>query len=72
MHDVINVRTLAGSVIYSLVGGAILCLGFALMDRLSPYHLWKEIVLKKNVALAILAGSMALGLSLIIAASIHG
>jgi uncharacterized membrane protein YjfL (UPF0719 family) len=38
---------------------------------LAPFHFWKEIVEKRNVAAAILAGAMALGLCWIIAAAMH-
>ncbi len=42
------------------------------MDKITPYDLWKEIVHEKNVALAIVVGSVALGICLIIASAIHG
>jgi putative membrane protein len=42
------------------------------LDKVTPYHLWREINEKQNVALAILVGSIAIGLALIVAAAIHG
>ena len=44
---------------------------FALIDRLTPYQLWKEIIEEHNTALAILIGLISLGVSIIIAAAIH-
>jgi uncharacterized membrane protein YjfL (UPF0719 family) len=44
---------------------------FFVLDKLTPYHLWNEIVHQHNLALAILIGSLSLGLCLIIAAAIH-
>jgi uncharacterized membrane protein YjfL (UPF0719 family) len=41
-------------------------------DRLTPGHLWKEIVEEQNRALAIVVGAFTLGIALIIAASISG
>jgi uncharacterized membrane protein YjfL (UPF0719 family) len=41
------------------------------VDRLTPYHLWKEIVDEKNAALAIVVGAMAIGISIIISAAIR-
>jgi len=41
------------------------------MDKLTPFHLWKEIVQEKNVALAILLGAMSIGMCIIIAAAMH-
>ena len=45
---------------------------FVIVDKMTPYDLWKEVVEDKNVALAILVGAMALGISIIIAAAVHG
>jgi uncharacterized membrane protein YjfL (UPF0719 family) len=44
---------------------------FIVVDRLTPYDLWKEIIEDQNSALAILIGFVALGLALIIASAIH-
>jgi uncharacterized membrane protein YjfL (UPF0719 family) len=44
---------------------------FAIMVRLAPFDLWKEIVHEHNVAAAILAAAVALGLCWIIAATMH-
>jgi uncharacterized membrane protein YjfL (UPF0719 family) len=43
---------------------------FVTVDRLTPYALWKEIIDEHNTALAVLIGSIALGMSIIIAAAI--
>ena len=50
---------------------AALVFAFIVMDKLTPYHLWKEIVQEHNMALAILVGAMSLGICIIIAAAIH-
>jgi uncharacterized membrane protein YjfL (UPF0719 family) len=42
-----------------------------LIDRLTPYQLWKEIIDEHNTALAVLIGLISLGVSIIIAAAIH-
>ena len=48
-------------------------LGFYSFDRMTPqYNLWKEIVEEKNTALAIVVAAVAIGLSTIIGAAIHG
>jgi len=41
------------------------------VDKLTHYDLWKQLVEEKNVALAIVVGSAALGICLIIASAIH-
>jgi uncharacterized membrane protein YjfL (UPF0719 family) len=63
---------LFNSILYSVVGLAVFCLGFVLIDTLTPYNLWDQLVKEKNVALAIVVGSVSIGLCLIIAAAVHG
>ena len=59
------------AVVYAALGILIFVAAFALIDRLTPYHLWNEIVHEHNTALAILIGAMSIGLCVIIAAAIH-
>jgi len=56
---------------FAFLGMLIFVIAFLVMDKLTPYHLWKEIVQEHNMALAILVGAMSLGLCIIIAAAIH-
>jgi len=66
-----NPTILLNSVIYALLGVIIFITTFVIVDLLTPYHLWQELVEKKNLALAIVVGSAALGICIIIAAAIH-
>ena len=59
------------AVVYAVLGMAIFAVSFIVIDKLTPYHLWKEIVEDKNVALAIVVGAMSIGMCIIIAASVH-
>ena len=61
-----------GSALFALLGVAVFWLCFVIIDRLTPYHLWSEITEKKNVALAIVVGSMCIAIGLIVAAAVHG
>jgi uncharacterized membrane protein YjfL (UPF0719 family) len=61
-----------GSMLYALIGVAVFWLSFIVVDRLTPYNLWEEIVEKKNVALAIVVGATAIAIGLIVAAAVHG
>jgi uncharacterized membrane protein YjfL (UPF0719 family) len=63
---------LANSVLYSILGLVIFCLGFVIIDKLTPYNLWQELVKEKNIALAIVVGAVSIGLCMIIAAAVHG
>ena len=61
-----------GSILYALIGVLVFWVSFVVLDKLTPYKLWDEIVEKQNVALAIVVGAMALGISMIVAAAVHG
>jgi putative membrane protein len=45
---------------------------FLIIDKLTPYDLWEEIVEKQNRALAIVVAAMAWACRIIVAAAIHG
>ncbi len=64
-------QNLGNALIYALLGTLIFVFVFVIIDKLTPYHLWREVVDGKNVALAILVGSVALGICIIIAAAVH-
>jgi uncharacterized membrane protein YjfL (UPF0719 family) len=59
------------ALIFALVGIVIFVATFVVIDKVTPFHLWKEIIDNKNVALAILLGAMSIGLCIIIAAAVH-
>ena len=61
-----------GSALFALLGVAVFWICFVIIDKLTPYSLWEEIVEKKNVALAIVVGATALAIGQIVAAAIHG
>jgi uncharacterized membrane protein YjfL (UPF0719 family) len=61
-----------GSILYALIGVAVFWISFVIVDKLTPYPLWEEIVEKKNVALAIVVGAMCIAIGLIVAAAIQG
>ena len=68
-----NYTAFFNSILYTMVGVMVFWLASWLFERLTPaYDLWKELIEKQNVALAILVGCMCLGLAIIIAAAIHG
>lgn len=61
-----------GSILYALIGVLVFWLSFLVIDKLTPYNLWEELVEKQNVALGIVVGAMVLGISVIVAAAVHG
>jgi putative membrane protein len=60
-----------GSILYALIGVLVLWFSFLLIDKLTPYDLWAEIVEKKNVALAIVVAGLCIAIGLIVSAAIH-
>lgn len=61
-----------GSIAFALGGVAVFWLCFVIVDKLTPYDLWGEIIEKKNVALAIVVAAMCLAIGQIVAAAVHG
>jgi len=59
------------AVIFAGLGILVFVIAFVVIDRLTPYTLWREVIEEHNTALAILLGAVSLGICLIIAAAIH-
>ena len=68
MDFVQNVRA---ALVFALIGIVIFVSAFVVIDKMTPYDLWKEIVEEKNLALAVLVGAMSIGICIIIAAAVH-
>ena len=69
--DWIKPGVLLGSLVYALMGVVIFWVSFIVIDKLTPYNLWEEIVEKQNMALALVVAAMSLGICIIVAAAIH-
>ena len=61
-----------GSILYALIGVLVFLICFVIVDKLTPYQLWQQIVGEKNVALAIVVGAMVIAIGQIVAAAVHG
>ena len=62
---------LLNALLFAGLGVLVFASAFTILVKLAPFDLWKEIVHEHNVAAAILAGAVALGLCWIIAATMH-
>jgi putative membrane protein len=69
--NVIPVANLISALVFTFLGILVFVIAFVTMDKMTPYHLWKEIVQEHNMALAILVGAMSIGICIIIASAIH-
>jgi putative membrane protein len=63
---------IVSSIVFSVVGIVVFCAGFVILDKLTPYNLWRELIEKQNNALAIVVGFACLGIAIIIASCLHG
>ena len=63
---------IVGSILYALIGVVIFWICFVIVDKLTPYDLWGEIIEKKNTALAIVVGAMCIAIGMIVSAAVHG
>jgi putative membrane protein len=62
---------LINATFFAILGIVIFVVAFSILSKLIPFSLWKEVVENRNVAAAILAGAVSLGLCWIIAATMH-
>ena len=60
------------TILYVILGLIVFAGAFMVIDRLTPFSVKKEIEEDQNTSLAILIGSVIIGIALIIAAAIHG
>ena len=69
--EMLKPAVILGSILYALIGVAVLWISFIVIDKLTPYNLWEEIVEKQNKALGMVVAAMSLGICIIVAAAIH-
>ena len=69
--NLVPLANIISALVFTFLGILVFVIAFIIMDKVTPYHLWKEIVQEHNMALAILVGAMSIGISIIIAAAIH-
>jgi len=67
----IQLNNVVNAVVYAAIGIVIFAGAFLVIDKVTPYNLWKEIVQEHNTALAILLGALSLGICVIIASAVH-
>ena len=70
--EMLTPAVVLASVLYAVIGVMVLWVSFVVIDKLTPYNLWEEIVEKKNLALAVVVGAMFIAIGQIVAAAIHG
>ena len=72
MHDPLDLNYFLATLLYTGLGVLVFLLAFWLMGKVTPFSLRKEIEEDQNTSLAIVMGSIVIGLAIIIAAAVHG
>ncbi|MGV3539371.1 MAG: DUF350 domain-containing protein [Rufibacter sp.] len=72
MESLVSYKLITASLIYSFMGIAILVFSFWLIEMITPENIWKEILEKQNMALAVIFAAFIIAIAIIIGASVHG
>jgi uncharacterized membrane protein YjfL (UPF0719 family) len=59
------------SVVFSLVGIIVLGVCFWIFEKVTPENIWKEIIEKQNLALAIVSAAFMIAMAIIIGSAVH-
>jgi putative membrane protein len=65
------IRVFLSTLIYTTFGLIIFGIAFWIIVMISPFSIRKEIEIDQNTSLAVLIGSVIIGLAIIISAAIH-
>jgi len=68
----INWHTFIATVLYTVFGLIVFGVAFGAIVLITPFSIRKEIEEDQNTSLAILIGAAIIGISVIIAATVHG
>lgn len=69
--DDIHLGSLLNAILFACSGLLLFGAAFQVLQKLSPFDLWKEILENRNVALAVLLAGIAVALGLIISSAVH-
>lgn len=68
----LDVSSLLGALIYSLIGIVLFAIAFLVIVKIAPFSIRKEIEEDQNTSLGIIIGAVILGISMIISAAVQG
>jgi putative membrane protein len=71
IFEYLKPAALIGSLVYSLLGVAFVVLSFIIIDKLTPYDLWKELIEERNQSLATVVAAMFIAIAIIVASAMH-
>ena len=71
IFEYLKPAALIGSLVYSLLGVVFVVLSFIVIDKLTPYDLWKELIEERNQSLATVVAAMCIAIAIIVASAMH-
>jgi putative membrane protein len=71
IFEYLKPAALIGSLVYSVLGVVFVVLAFVLIDKLTPYDLWKELIEERNQSLATVVAAMCIAIAIIVASAMH-
>jgi putative membrane protein len=69
--EYLRLTYLVPALVYSILGVVVFWVAFMIVDKITPYDLWKELVEERNQALATVVAAMCIAIGIIVAAAIH-
>jgi uncharacterized membrane protein YjfL (UPF0719 family) len=63
---------IVSTIVFSLIGIVLFAMAFWVVTKVTPFSVKKEIEDDQNSALAIIIGSIIIGIALIVSAAVHG
>ena len=71
MVEYLKPAAFIGSIVYSVIGVFLVGLAFVIVDKITPYDLWKELIESRNQALATVVAAFVIAIAIIVASAIH-
>ena len=71
IFEYLKPAALIGSLVYSFLGVVFVVLAFIIIDKLTPYDLWKELIEERNQSLATVVAAMCIAIAIIVASAMH-
>lgn len=62
---------IVAALFYAVMGLVVFSAAFYVVDRFTPYQLWKEIIDEHNTALAIIVAGLSIAMAIIISSAIR-
>ncbi|MDP3542758.1 MAG: DUF350 domain-containing protein [Elusimicrobiota bacterium] len=72
MKNLLDVQHLVAAIVYSGLGAMVFFAWFVIFDKVTPYDLWQELIVKQNRALATVMSGLSIAMGIIIAAAMIG